>query len=459
MTSWLPLTEVEGLRITRAARRLIRLNPLLALLFIAGPVAVMWLATKGGEKAAILAVFLPFGLVSLLAALLLSGFLLGLGLSAAAPRFENLDSQIRTAAISPCDAFLGTTALPLSIAWIALAVPIYDFGLSLFTTVKLSPASAWAFLLMAAQLVACIAGASIYELLRVRPSLAGLAASLIALLSLVLAAVLMPQGLGQIAHGPTPPVHALPLPLAFAGLIASALVAAVAWISLGARPARRPVTRERSRSRSIPGSLPNAIATWLTLTTIRDRRVRVVLLLGLGSGLAMVGATILLAGRSAEALAPLAAILLIQTAAGGPLALSSDLAGGGWLWRSLPLSTVTIGSSWWLAVTAATLLLNLVVIAPVFAVLNMEAYPFVLGAALLAAPIPAAVGRLLPFRHDALARQLGVLGLQLAFFLTPLAALGLLAQHVVNPLVAIPVLIAVLVSTFAISTRAAWREA
>ena len=89
----------------------------------------------------------------------------------------------------------------------------------------------------------------------------------------------------------------------------------------------------------------------------------------------------------------------------------------------------------------------------------LDAYPFVLGALVMAAPIPAAVGRLLPFRHDALARQLGVLALQLVFFLGALGIAELIAQRFLLEAAPVVVLVGVLALTGVICSTAPWREA
>src|ERR1700693_2639109 len=123
MTSWLLLTDVERPRVRRGAARLAPANPLLAPAAVGVVVGVMWLAIKAGAGAAILAVFLPSGLSAVLAMILLGGVLVGLGLAAAAPRFEGLDPQIRTVPIAPLPAYLGTTGFPPTIAWLILAIP------------------------------------------------------------------------------------------------------------------------------------------------------------------------------------------------------------------------------------------------------------------------------------------------------------------------------------------------
>src|SRR5438876_689314 len=363
MTSWLLLTDVERRRVSRVAVRLARANPLLVPAAIGVVVGVMWLAIKAGAGAAIMAVFLSSGLSAVLAIILMGGVLLGLGLAAAAPRFEGLDAQIRTVPIAPLQAYLGTTAIPLTVAWFIFAIPVFDFGTSLFRTVQVPAPNAWAGLLLLAQLIACVTGAAILEVLRARPSRRALLA-------------------------------AIPLVLAF-GLpaVAASLTSAPTW-------------------------------SWL-----------------------------------AAALPPLAAILLLQFAAGAPLALSSDLAQGRWLWRSIPPTGREVGLSWWIVIGTITAAISLVVVAPVFAVMSLDAYPFVLGALVMAAPIPAAVGRLLPFRHDALARQLGVLALQLVFFLGPLGIAALIAQRFLLEAAPVVVLVGVLALTGVICSTAPWREA
>ena len=170
MTSSLLLTDIEWRRVSRAAVRLARANPLLVPLAVGAVVGVMWLAVKAGSGAAIMAVFLPSGLTSVLALVLLGGVLIGLGLAAAAPRFEGLDQQILTVPIAPLPAYLGTTGFPLTIAWLILAIPVFDFGTSLFRTVQAPAPEAWAGLLLLAQVIACITGATIMENLRARPS-------------------------------------------------------------------------------------------------------------------------------------------------------------------------------------------------------------------------------------------------------------------------------------------------
>ena len=474
MTSSLLLTDIEWRRVSRGAVRLARANPLLVPTAVGAVVGVMWLAIKAGSSAAIMAVFLPAGLSSLLAMVLLGGVLIGLGLAAAAPRFESLDQQIRTIPVAPLPAYLGTTAFPLVIAWLIFAIPVFDFGTSLFRTIQVPAPDAWAGLLFLAQLVACATGAAIMESLRARPSVRALMRTIPLLLALGIPvalallsrapawswlAVFLPRGLGSGPHAAVAPLQVPSIATSLLGLIAVGALAAAAWTATATLPGRTPAGTDRHRSRRISRGLTLAMGTWLVLTALRDARVRVVLLLSLVSGAGMITATALLAGRSAAALAPLAAILLVQFAAGAPLALSSDLAQGRWLWRSIPPTGGRVGLSWWMAIGVITGAISLVVVSPVFAVMPLDAYPFVLGALVMAAPIPAAVGRLLPFRHDAFARQLGVLGLQLVFFLSAFGIAALIGQRV--RLVAAPalVLVGVLALTALVCARAPWREA
>jgi hypothetical protein len=474
MTSWLLLTDVERRRVSRVAVRLARANPLLVPAAVGVVVGVMWLAIKAGAGAAILAVFLPSGLSAVLAMILLGGVLVGLGLAAAAPRFEGLDPQIRTVPIAPLPAYLGTTALPLMIAWLIFAIPVFDFGTSLFRTIQVPAPDAWAGLLLLTQLIACVTGAAIMEILRARPSRRALLGAIPLLLALGLPAVvapltsapawswlaaLLPHGLGKASRAAVAPIVVPSIATSLLAVLAVGALAAGAWTATATLPGRAPAGSEHVRSRRIPRRLTLAMGSWLILTAVRDSRVRVVFLLSLVSGAGMITATALLAGRSAAALAPLAAILLVQFAAGAPLALSSDLAEGRWLWRSIPPTGRRVGLSWWVVIGTITAAISLVVVAPVFAVMPLDAYPFVLGALVMAAPIPAAVGRLLPFRHDALARQLGLLALQLVFFLGALGIAELIAQRFALEAAPLAVLVGVLALTAAICTRAPWREA
>lgn len=474
MTSWLLLTDVERRRVSRVAVRLARANPLLVPAAVGVVVGVMWLAIKAGAGAAILAVFLPSGLSAVLAMILLGGVLVGLGLAAAAPRFEGLDPQIRTVPIAPLPAYVGTTALPLTIVWLIFAIPVFDFGTSLFRTIQIPAPDAWAGLLLLTQLIACVTGAAIMEILRARPSRRALLGAIPLLLALGLPAVvapltsapawswlaaLLPHGLGKASHAAVAPIVVPSIATSLLGVLAVGALAAGAWTATATLPGRAPAGSEHVRSRRIPRRLTLAMGSWLILTGVRDSRIRVVFLLSLVSGAGMITATALLAGRSAAALAPLAAILLVQFAAGAPLALSSDLAEGRWLWRSIPPTGARVGLSWWIVIGTITAAISLVVVAPAFAVMPLEAYPFVLGALVMAAPIPAAVGRLLPFRHDTLARQLGLLALQLVFFLGALGIAQLIAQRFALEAAPLVVLVGVLALTAAICTRAPWREA
>jgi len=474
MTSWLLLTDVERRRVSRVAVRLARANPLLAPAAFGVVVGVMWLAIKAGAGAAIMAVFLPSGLSAVLAIILMGGVLLGLGLAAAAPRFEGLDAQIRTVPIAPLQAYLGTTAIPLTVAWFIFAIPVFDFGTSLFRTIQVPAPDAWAGLLLLAQLIACVTGAAILEVLRARPSRRALLAAIPLVLALGVPAVAasltsaptwswlaaaLPHGLGKSSQAAVAPIVVPSIATSLLGVLAIGALAAGAWSAAATLPGRAPAGSEHMRSRRIPRRLTLAMGTWLTLTAVRDGRVRVVLLLSLLSGAGMISATAVLAGRSAAALTPLAAILLLQFAAGAPLALSSDLAQGRWLWRSIPPTGREVGLSWWIVIGTITAAISLVVVAPVFAVMPLDAYPFVLGALVMAAPIPAAVGRLLPFRHDALARQLGVLALQLVFFLGALGIAELIAQRFLLAAAPVAVLVGVLALTGVICSTAPWREA
>jgi hypothetical protein len=474
MKSLLLLSDVERRRLTRWTLSASRQNPLLVPLLLSIAVAGIWLAAKAGEGAAVLAVFLPFGLRSITVMVLLGGLLLGVGLTAAAPRFENLDPQIRTAPVTATSAYMGTTGVPLLVAWALLAIPVFSFGLALFSNVRSPSPLVWAALLILAQLIACATGATLLELGRARltPAVAIRALPVLIVLGAPMAAAplmgapawawlaaFLPGGLGHPIHGVIPAVHAPSVATALLGFLVLGSLAAGAWTALGPLPGRRPAGGEQNRSLPIPRALPLAMGAWLISTAVRDRRIRIVMILGLVSSIGMILATTWLAGRSAPALTPLAAILLLQAAAGAPLALSHELARGRWLWGSIPASRTRVGGSWWLATGLMTAALGLIIVSPTFAIMPVQGYPFLLGALLLSAPIPAAVGRLIPFRHDSLARQLGVLGTQLLFFLGALGLIVMVSQKLPTLAAPVAILAALLLATALISIRAPWREA
>ena len=63
------------------------------------------------------------------------------------------------------------------------------------------------------------------------------------------------------------------------------------------------------------------------------------------------------------------------------------------------------------------------------------------------------------FRHDSLARQLGVLGTQLLFFLGALGLIVMVSQKLPTLAAPVAILAALLLATALISIRAPWREA
>jgi hypothetical protein len=458
---------------TRFASRAGRQNPILLLIAAGAAVGIIWLSIRAGRGAAILAVFLPNGLVTIVLILMLGGLLLGLGLAASAPRFERLDPQIRSVPLEPHEAFLGTTGIPLLAAWSALAVPAFAFGLSLFDTVGSPAAPAWAALLFFAQLASAVTGAALMELIRARPG-RPVALAMLPMLAALLVPVALsgldrapawawlagsfPHGLGPGPRGAAP-LSIPPVASAVSGVAVASLLVALAWVLLGIQPGRSAAGAERARSHRMGRRLTAVMARWMGLTAVRDPQVRTVLILGLIAGAGMVTATRLVAGRSAASLAPLAAILLVQFAAGAPLALSGPLAQGRWLWRSIPSGSVPVGLSWWLAVSLMTAAIGLPVISPVFSLVQGSDLPFVLGALALTAFIPSAVGRLLPFRQESLARQLGILALQLGFFGGAMGLAELTGAHVAAPLGPLLVLFAVMACTSLICIYAPWREA
>jgi hypothetical protein len=198
---------------------------------------------------------------------------------------------------------------------------------------------------------------------------------------------------------------------------------------------------------------------WMALTALRDPEIRIVLVLTLVAGVTMVSASRLLLGRSAAALAPLTAVLLVQVAAGTPLALSGALAQGRWLWRSIPVGRTQTGLSWWIAVAVITTVIGLPTLSPVVPLFKTPDLPFVLGALAVGAFIPSAVGRILPFRHHSLVRQLGVLFLEVGCFMAVIGAATFIGGHIPPPTGPLLVLTGALVATALTCVLAPWREA
>jgi hypothetical protein len=404
---------------------------------------------------------------------MLGGLLLGLALGASAPRFEELDAQIRSAPIRPLEAFLGTTGIPLTAAWLLLAVPVFDFGLSLFDTVGVRAAPAWAGLLFLAQIAASLTGASLMELIRARLGLGTALGATLLMSALLLPAAYMgithgpawswlagflPLGLGQASYRGVAPLSVPSPMIAVPGVVLVAALATAAWTTLGVQSRRSRADAERARSHRMGRRMPSVMGRWMTLSAVRDPEIRAVLALTLVGGFAMVTAARLLLGRSASSLAPLTAVLLIQIAAGAPLALSGALAQGRWLWRSIPASRARTGLSWWIAVAVMTAVISLPTLSPVAPLLRGADVPFVLGALAICAFIPSAVGRILPFRHHSLVRQLAVLLLQVCCFLAVFVALTLVGARIPPPSGPLLVVVGTLVATAATCVLAPWRE-
>src|SRR5207244_6765436 len=118
-------------------------------------------------------------------------------------------------------------------------------------------------------------------------------------------AAALPHGLGKSAQAAVAPIVVPSIATSLLGVLAIGALAAGAWSAAATLPGRAPAGSEHMRSRRIPRRLTLAMGTWLTLTAVRDGRVRVVLLLSLLSGAGMISATAVLAGLSAAALTPL----------------------------------------------------------------------------------------------------------------------------------------------------------
>jgi hypothetical protein len=409
MSHWIVLSRSEGRRGLRLVERLARQNPVVLLALAAGAAAVPVLAGRAGRETAVIAQ-LGFGVAFLLLPMGTAA-LIGLLTSASAPRFEDLDEQVEASPLRPLEAFLGATGVPLVLAWSVIALPIVAFGFALFRELHVPDPLLWSGLLLAAQLAATLTGAVVAETARADVTLRGRVAHLLPfLVSLVAIA-------GAVRYYEAPvwswlaglfPLDAsTPRSLGITGSVLALALALTAWtwIGLAVGPGRRRSRSGRVRSQPMGQSLLEAVSRWLALRAIRDGRVRVQAALAIAFGLVAAAVLAFALDLVGALLVPFIAVTLTMAAASVPLALSDDLYRSSWLLRTVSWSTRRVALSWAVGTTLVGMLVAVAALAPLAFAYRLQ-LAFLLVLMVIAAPIPAAVGRLLPWRSESIVAQL-----------------------------------------------------
>jgi hypothetical protein len=409
--SWLELSRAELRRLARFAARLGRQNPIILLLLLAGAGGFLWLAARAGVAAAALADFDPV-LTVLLLFLFATGGLVGLTSATAAPRFEDLDAQVAAAPIAPTLAFLGATAIPLLVVWTIAAAPVLAFGWALFREVGADPPWLGAVVLAAGQILASMTGAVAAEAVRARSEARGVTLGVIGVLAAVVTGCIFAAlggapwwswFAGALVRGAIAGTPSLWIVLVGIGVLATILF--WCWSIAGAVPTGRPRLSSFVRSRPMGRGLFQTLARTLLLRAIRDRRILALALFALGFGVIAPVAAGAVLGAQSQVLVPFVAVVVAINSAALPIALSADLPAGAWLWRTIPTTSRRLGLAWWLIASVIACAFSAVALAPT-AALYVGQIEFVLVLAVMLAPIPAAVGRLLPWRYDSAILQL-----------------------------------------------------
>ncbi|MDQ2912515.1 MAG: hypothetical protein M3T56_04580 [Chloroflexota bacterium] len=409
--SWLELSRAELRRLVRFVARLGRQNPIILLLLVAGAGGFLWLAAGAGVTAASLAAFDPV-LTVLLLFLFATGGLVGLTTATAAPRFEDLDAQVAAAPIPPTFAFLGATAIPLLVVWTISAAPVFAFGWALFRELGADPPWLGGVVLAAGQILASMTGAAAAEAIRGRSDARGATLGSIGVLSGLVGGCIFAAlseapwwswFAGALMRGGTVEAPSLWLVL----LVIGALAAFVfwCWSAAGAVPTRRTRVSGVVRSQPMGTGLFETLARALVLRALRDRRIVGLALVALGFGVIAPLAAGVVLGAQSQVLVPFVAVVVALNAAALPIALSADVAAGAWLWRTIPTTSRRFGFAWWVIASVIACGFSALALAPT-AALYVHQIELVLVLAVMLAPIPAAVARLLPWRYDSAILQL-----------------------------------------------------
>lgn len=427
---WLQLFRAEATGLRRGLAGAVRANPLLMLLVPGVALGVLYLAARAGTQLGTLA-SVPGGTAvvgSLVLLVLGLGIAIGAVLTALAPTFDGLDEQVRSLPISGRAGFIGVTGLPLLVAWLALAAPLVAFGWSLYGAFGVNDAALWAALLAAGQVVASIAGGAVAEGLRRRVTTRSLLVVLFVVGAAATLAIVVPDGAARLI--PLESGDADPSLVAAGGLtVAAAIAAATAWLVFGSQELRRRASSGAVRSWRLRGNPLTVIGGWLALTAWRHSGIRVQAVLALLASLFGVAVLALLLGPTSEPLVPALLVTLMLIAASAPLLLSHPAAQGSWLLRTVPIGLPVIGATWWVGMTALSLAITIAAVAP-FALVYPAFAGFAIFAAVVMAPIPAVIGRLLPWQPMSMFRQVVIAVVVAGSYALALAAATALGREV-----------------------------
>jgi hypothetical protein len=183
-----------------------------------------------------------------------------------------------------------------------------------------------------------------------------------------------------------------------------AVMAIVALVLLGQGDRRPRVHSVTRRSWRLRGSPFRVLPTWMALTAWRDREVRNEALLALGAA-AFAGAMLQLTlAERASILVPATAATLMLIAGAPALVLSRPMHLGSWLLWTAPLARHRLALAAFSGLAGVAFVLALGVTLPLAVAYGLVA-PFVALAALVLAPVAAAIGRLWPWDSRSMGRQ------------------------------------------------------
>jgi len=425
--------------------------------------AVLWMAWRGASSAAPGAGYLASGLRPVLFTLVALSAVAGAILATMAPRFDELDGQLRSLPVSGVEAFLGLNAVPLLVVCGVMGIPQFVFALRLFSETRTPTPIVFAALFFVAHLSSAVVGACAAEAIRCRcrtgRAWGALGAAVTSIVATAIAGRLGGLGSGwwlagllPVSRGSAPPVI-----VAVAGLVVSTTLAAWSWIVLGAEPSSGREKRDCLRSHAMGTTVTGVMGRWLALAATRSARTRRLVLLALLSGPVIFGTTRIVLGGDARLLFPLCVFVVLLLSTCVALALSADLAASQWLWRTAPMAPTGPGATWWIVVTVFGVVVALGAGAVPAAILGRSYLGFLLVLTLVACPLAAAIGRILPWDDHSPTRQLAAGGLEAVGVVAGFQAAVWMAGRLGTTVGLVVVGSAIVTATLLLSVHVRWR--
>ena len=394
----------------RRIKRLGVSQPLVSLLFLLGYSALLFRAADSGRFVGSGGSTQPITLI--VSGLIAGSILFGLMMGGLVSRFDTLDLQIQASPVSDRQGFLGCTCFPLLTGWTILSLPLALLVYGIYASLGIRFGWAWSLIFLGFCIVAAGMGGILAEITRIQMSLQRA--------SLILALVVSQVGLSLVLRDITDssefwvfPIFTasvpggFSLPIASIVLLAEAAVVFAIWLMLGV-DRRKKVPDSTFVSRRMGWSTFTSVAFWLTLSAMRDRRLRKnvtsVVLFGL---LLSIGLRVFLKEK-AIVLGPLLALLLTILGTSLVLPLSSYLTSGGWLWKSSATRRIEIMGAYWL--TSSSLAIFFAILAGSVSLIirrDEEILRLIGTLTLWIATVGSAAGRILPWQERSPLTQVG----------------------------------------------------